>query len=46
MRAYLEDRFATDSSLEGTGFELSVPLLQKALRGVANGDVATISGTT
>ena len=38
-------RFATDSLLEGTGFEPSVPLLQKALLGVANRDVGTISGT-
>jgi hypothetical protein len=35
-----------DSPLEGTGFEPSVPLLQKALLGVANRDVGTISGTT
>src|SRR4029077_4788178 len=34
------------SPLEGTGFEPSVPLLQKALLGVANRDVGTISGTT
>jgi hypothetical protein len=39
-------QFAEDSSLEGTGFEPSVPLLQKALLGVANRDVGTISGTT
>jgi len=39
-------RFAQDSPLEGTGFEPSVPLLQKALLGVANRDVGTISGTT
>ena len=39
-------RFARDSPLEGTGFEPSVPLLQKALLGVANRDVGTISGTT
>ena len=39
-------RFATDSPLEGAGFEPSVPLLQKALLGVANRDVGTISGTT
>jgi hypothetical protein len=38
-------RFAPDSTLEGTGFEPSVPLLQKALLGVANRDVGTISGT-
>jgi hypothetical protein len=35
-----------DSPLEGTGFEPSVPLLQRALLGVANRDVGTISGTT
>src|SRR5271169_3004928 len=29
-------RFASDSPLEGTGFEPSVPLLRKALLGVAN----------
>src|SRR6202049_5061196 len=29
-------RFALDSPLEGTGFEPSVPLLRKALLGVAN----------
>jgi hypothetical protein len=39
-------RFALDSPLEGTGFEPSVPLLQKALLGVANRDVGTISRTT
>jgi uncharacterized protein (UPF0335 family) len=32
-------RFVRDSPLEGTGFEPSVPLLQKALLGVANRDV-------
>jgi len=42
----VEVRFASDSLLEGTGFEPSVPLLQKALLGVANRDVGTISGTT
>src|SRR6202011_1789133 len=31
-----EVRFALDSPLEGTGFEPSVPLLRKALLGVAN----------
>jgi hypothetical protein len=30
------DRFVVDSALEGTGFEPSVPLLRKALLGVAN----------
>ena len=39
-------RSSSDSLLEGTGFEPSVPLLQKALLGVANRDVGTISGTT
>jgi hypothetical protein len=39
-------RFVGDSLLEGTGFEPSVPLLQKALLGVANRDVGAISGTT
>jgi hypothetical protein len=39
-------RFAPDSPPEGTGFEPSVPLLQKALLGVANRDGGTISGTT
>ena len=34
-------RFSCDSPLEP-----SVPLLQKALLGVANRDVGTISGTT
>src|SRR5207249_3266596 len=29
-------RFAADSPVEGTGFEPSVPLLRKALLGVAN----------
>jgi hypothetical protein len=38
--------FVMDSPLEGTGFEPSVPLLQKAPLGVANRDVGTISGTT
>ena len=41
-----KNQFAPDSPLEGTGFEPSVPLLQKALLGVANRDVGTISGTT
>src|SRR6266446_3304293 len=34
-------QFVADSPLEGTGFEPSVPLLQKALLGVANRDVGT-----
>ena len=40
------EQFVDDSPLEGTGFEPPVPLLQKALLGVANRDVGTISGTT
>jgi hypothetical protein len=32
----IEFRFAVDSPVEGTGFEPSVPLLRKALLGVAN----------
>jgi hypothetical protein len=35
-RTFATSRFATDSPLEGTGFEPSVPLLRKALLGVAN----------
>src|SRR4029077_5636876 len=35
----LKIKFAPDSPLEGTGFEPSVPLLQKALLGVADRDV-------
>jgi hypothetical protein len=42
----MESTGETDSLAEGTGFELSVPLLQKALLGAANRDVGTISGTT
>ena len=34
--AFAKTEFATDSLLEGTGFEPSVPLLRKALLGVAN----------
>jgi len=47
-RAYArpDELVCMDSPLEGTGFEPSVPLLQKALLGVANRDVGTISGTT
>ena len=37
LRGILEEvRFALDSLLEGTGFEPPVPLLRKALLGVAN----------
>jgi hypothetical protein len=38
--------FAIDSPVEGTGFEPSVPLLRKALLGVTNRDIGTISGAT
>jgi hypothetical protein len=37
--------FATDSPLEESGFEPSVPLLRKALLGIANRDVR-VSGST
>ena len=43
--AATEDTGERDSPPEGTGFEPSVPVLQKALLGVANWDVGTISGT-
>src|SRR5215468_4733626 len=39
-------RFAPDSPLEGTEFEPSVPLLRKALLGVAIGDGGTKGGAT
>jgi hypothetical protein len=48
-RAPPKIRFALDSPLEGTGFEPSVPLLRKALLGVANlpiGDGGTKRGGT
>jgi hypothetical protein len=34
--SHFRTEFAADSPLEGTGFEPSVPLLRKALLGVAN----------
>ena len=46
IRSEAEKREADREQFEGRGFESSVPLLQKALLGVANRDVGTISGTT
>jgi hypothetical protein len=44
--ACARDRKFADSPLEGTGFEPSVPLLRKALLGVTNREIGTISGAT
>jgi hypothetical protein len=47
LRGILEEvRFALDSPLEEDGFEPSVPLLRKALLGVANRDGGTKGGAT
>jgi len=46
LRSPSQQQFASDSPLEESGFEPSVPLLRKALLGVANRDIGTISGAT